>query len=179
MLGDVLLGPLLRVVAAQVVGDVLGGAPIPGVFAAIEHVAVLQEIAEQHGEIFDLDVAIDIGLGEADSAALQRLLQHLEVAQRQVRMHSRRWITEGAHPAVGEGDADGTVLGTADQPLSDKGSNSREQMGPRRGRRCPRFNRKLIHDATFQNYRSAPPSGQTSAVAGPQWRGRATGLPVN
>ena len=90
MLGDVLLGAFERVAARQVVVQVARGAAEEAGIGLLEHVAVLQEEAEQRGEVVDLDVAVHVGRGKADGAALHGFGQHLEIVEPQNRMFAGR-----------------------------------------------------------------------------------------
>src|SRR5690606_7159411 len=136
--GNVLPGALFAVVPREMVGKVVAGATEGAglaVLGRIEHVAGLQEIAEQRREVLDLDVAVDVGLREADGAAAQGLGDDAEVVDVQHRMLAGARRAEGARLAVGEVDGDRAMPRAADQMLADPRREGRREARPKRGPR--------------------------------------------
>ena len=90
----------------------------------LEDVAVLEEIAEQRCEVFDLDRALHIGLGKADRAAPQRFADHREIVETQLCVQTRRRVAEQLGLAIGESDGHRAEARAADQAPAEIGGDS-------------------------------------------------------
>src|SRR5690606_23958281 len=110
VLGDVLLGALERVAARQVVVQVRRGLAENAGIGLFEQVAILQEEAEQGGEVINLDVAVHVGGGKADGAAAQGLAEHPEILEAKNRMLAGRGTTERSRAPVWQDHGHGPML---------------------------------------------------------------------
>src|SRR5690606_4022945 len=117
----------------HVVGDILRRATEKTGIGGVKHVPVLQEVAKYCSQIVDLDVAVDVGGGEADRAAAHRLGDDPEVLQRHDGVLAGGGVADGARPSVGEFDGEGAVARPPDQLYAEPLGHPRDEAGPQGG----------------------------------------------
>ena len=161
VLGNVLLGAFLRVASRHVVGEVMGRALEQARIGAVEHVPVLEEEAEQRGQVINLDIAVDVGSGKAHRAAPHCRANHLEIVELEHRMQPARRIAHGAGAAVRQDDGYRPVTGLPQQGESN-------QLGqPRRHARPDRQSARSLFDGGFthmQQFRANGPPGAAATI---------------
>jgi hypothetical protein len=147
VLGNVLLGAFERVAAGQVIVQVSRGATEETRIGVLEHVAVLQEEAEQRGQVIGLDVPCHVGRSKADGAALHGFAQHAEVVEPQHGVFAGRGIADGARAAIGKDNGQRAVTRLADQLHADPFHCPGGKAGPRRNAGIAGFCYGLRHRA--------------------------------